>query len=344
VLERPNLKAPGFVAHFTYNFGKGFAKPNRVVLTSLRGALGNQWDMQVNRAGGDSAMGFYWDPKEIGPGGKRSLAYGFGKGICAGLKRSLFAQEAAGHDSSAQESVKFPTGKAPGFFTVADIDKKEVELTGPGGAVYRSVLSDLEISDAAGTKLTAQDFRKRVKVGSIVLAASDENNIDAAYLGLLKKDTLVLGGVVVVMAKADRPGRGWTMDLNRMKPSKDPVAGRILGGNFNPDRIQLVNTGLSLQASSGNIHMFLNLRPGEGIAGKTFEFSANDPQQGGRPAIHVHVRSTTGLPQSAAYTTGYAMRMEFGREKDGVIPGKLYLCLPDEGKSFIAGSFSLNLQ
>jgi hypothetical protein len=82
-LQVPNLRNPGFVAHMTYDFGKTFERPNRVILTNLGGAFNpNGWDMGVMQAGGDSAMGFYWDPKEVAPGKKRMLAYGYGQGIC----------------------------------------------------------------------------------------------------------------------------------------------------------------------------------------------------------------------------------------------------------------------
>jgi hypothetical protein len=82
-LQQPNLQNPGFVGHMTYNFGKSFEIPNRVILTSLGGAFNpNGWDMGVMQAMGDSAMGFYWDPKELPPGKRRNLAYGYGKGIC----------------------------------------------------------------------------------------------------------------------------------------------------------------------------------------------------------------------------------------------------------------------
>jgi hypothetical protein len=30
---------------------------------------------------GDSALGIFWDPKELKPGGKREIAYAYGKGI-----------------------------------------------------------------------------------------------------------------------------------------------------------------------------------------------------------------------------------------------------------------------
>jgi hypothetical protein len=81
VLQRPNLKNPGAVAYMTYNFGRAFDRPDRVVLTGQRGAFVNAWEMRVIKSMGFTTMGFYWDPKEIKAGGKRHLAYAFGNGI-----------------------------------------------------------------------------------------------------------------------------------------------------------------------------------------------------------------------------------------------------------------------
>jgi hypothetical protein len=78
-LQRADLKNPGFVANMTFNFGKAFAMPDRVVLTRL-GAFIDQWNLAAQQAG-DSAMGFYWDPKVIKAKSKRSMAYAFGQGI-----------------------------------------------------------------------------------------------------------------------------------------------------------------------------------------------------------------------------------------------------------------------
>jgi hypothetical protein len=80
VLQRPNLQNPGFVAHFTYAFGKQFEMPTRVVLTSL-GAQRDNWEVTAQQANGDSAMAFYWEPKVIPPGGKRQFAYAYGQGL-----------------------------------------------------------------------------------------------------------------------------------------------------------------------------------------------------------------------------------------------------------------------
>jgi hypothetical protein len=79
-LQSPNLQNPGFVAHMTLNFGKVFDMADRVVLTRL-GAFADQWNLRAIQAMGDSAMGVYWEPKQVAPKGKRNFAYGFGQGI-----------------------------------------------------------------------------------------------------------------------------------------------------------------------------------------------------------------------------------------------------------------------
>jgi hypothetical protein len=79
-LQQPDLKNPGFVAHMTCNFGKAFEMPDRIVLTTL-GAMIDQWNLAVMQAGGDSAMGVYWEPREVKAGTKRQWAYAFGQGI-----------------------------------------------------------------------------------------------------------------------------------------------------------------------------------------------------------------------------------------------------------------------
>lgn len=80
LLQRPDLKNPGYVAHLTYNFGGSYVMPDRVVMTG-QAAFINQWDLRVMQSMGISALGFYWDPKEIKPGAKRQFAYAFGEGI-----------------------------------------------------------------------------------------------------------------------------------------------------------------------------------------------------------------------------------------------------------------------
>jgi hypothetical protein len=88
VLQHPNLKNPGYVAHFTYSLGRGLVRPDRVVLTSLQ-AFNGPWDMQAIPAMGDSAMGMYWDDHGIAPGSRLEWAYAYGEGLATKFENNI---------------------------------------------------------------------------------------------------------------------------------------------------------------------------------------------------------------------------------------------------------------
>jgi hypothetical protein len=46
----------------------------------------------------------------------------------------------------------------------------------------------------------------------------------------------------------------------------------------------------------------------------------------------------------ATYLNGYSLKLEFGTAKDGKIPGKIHLRLPDEERSFVIGSFEAEIK
>jgi hypothetical protein len=80
VLQRPNLKDPGFKGVFTFKLGGNLEKPGKVVLTTY-GARGPR-DVPAQRAG-DSACAFYWEPQELPPQAHRELAFAYGHGIAS---------------------------------------------------------------------------------------------------------------------------------------------------------------------------------------------------------------------------------------------------------------------
>jgi len=82
VLQRPDLKNPMYVSHFTYALGRERERPDRVILTNL-GAFVNPWEIRAIPAMGDSAMGMYWDTRTLQPGTRRELAYSYGEGIAS---------------------------------------------------------------------------------------------------------------------------------------------------------------------------------------------------------------------------------------------------------------------
>jgi hypothetical protein len=85
MLQRPDLKNPGYVSHLTLDLGNRMERPDKLLLTRY-GTGFNTWDMPVMASMGDSAIGIYWEPKEIRPGAKREYAYAYGKEVAVNLE------------------------------------------------------------------------------------------------------------------------------------------------------------------------------------------------------------------------------------------------------------------
>jgi hypothetical protein len=95
MLQRPDLTAPGYIAHLTLGLGSKYEKASKLVLTR-HGTGFNTWDMQAFASQGDSAIGIFWPVKELKPGGKRDVAYVYGEGIAVGLESEGRFQVAIG--------------------------------------------------------------------------------------------------------------------------------------------------------------------------------------------------------------------------------------------------------
>jgi hypothetical protein len=83
ILEKNDLKKPGWITHFTLRFGPKWEGPNRVILTS-RTAADTGWDIPAMPSNGNSEAAFFWDEKPLKPGEKRELAFAHGQGIASG--------------------------------------------------------------------------------------------------------------------------------------------------------------------------------------------------------------------------------------------------------------------
>jgi hypothetical protein len=80
MLQRPDLKNPGYMSHLTLNVGSKFEKANKLILTRHGQGFG-AWEMPAIQAMFDSAIGVYWPVKELKAGAKREIAYAYGEGI-----------------------------------------------------------------------------------------------------------------------------------------------------------------------------------------------------------------------------------------------------------------------
>ena len=145
--------------------------------------------------------------------------------------------------------------------------------------------------------------------------------------------------------RAGWKGPEWTADPDKMKFPDGPASGWLLGAEFKADDASFNNVGfLTLRqgppgAAGGYITLMLPQKSLNDLEGKTYTVAGK--QELGS-LIWLHGGRTTEEKQSKTQIFGeYAMKLEFGKTADSKLPGKIYICLPDDGKSVVAGTFEL---
>jgi hypothetical protein len=143
-------------------------------------------------------------------------------------------------------------------------------------------------------------------------------------------------------------GSGWTLDLDAVAMPDQSLNGRVHGVMFQPDSIRLSDTDLSFTASAAKTELHVNF---DGVRADQFskqtlvvrredsgDLELKDGTRFKKPDIRLGwfeagMKYREGLPKI------YAMRLEFGEIKNGLVPVRIYLCLLDDMKSFIRGRF-----
>ncbi len=137
------------------------------------------------------------------------------------------------------------------------------------------------------------------------------------------------------------------MDLTNTPIPQTAAAGSVRGRGFSCERATLTAGTLTLrqgrtwpQELGVTVVMFAN--QAEELSGKTVDVWANRPP----PVPRVILRWKDDRQQvgTQTYTEGYAMRIVFGDAANGRMAGRLYLCLPDEAKSFVGGVFDAEIR
>ncbi len=89
--------------------------------------------------------------------------------------------------------------------------------------------------------------------------------------------------------------------------------------------------------------IFLFLKEGEQPDGRTFRITKS--QGFGSPHIHMkYKQKAQNAPKTEIFMKDYTMRLEFGKREKGVLPGKIFLSLPDKNQSFVNGAFLAELK
>ena len=143
----------------------------------------------------------------------------------------------------------------------------------------------------------------------------------------------------------------WSLDLTKKTFPKKIAAGKIHGRDFVCEEAVLQNGLLALRSGRGwqsamaaNVIVFSNAfstNAAEILSGETFAVDTN--HSGLSPSVSLFWREGD-LRVMEMFTNGFAMKLDFGKISGGKLPGKIYLCLPDETRSCVAGTFNAEIQ
>jgi hypothetical protein len=137
----------------------------------------------------------------------------------------------------------------------------------------------------------------------------------------------------------------WLLNLEAVPFPDTPAAGRIHGQDFLCERTLLQAGALILREGTKGAPDFalvINFSgaQAEVLAGKTINITSNAPL-----AARVTLRwQETDQTVKDNFSTGYALRLEFGPLNDNHIPGKIYFCAPDDARSYVAGTFDAEIR
>jgi hypothetical protein len=134
----------------------------------------------------------------------------------------------------------------------------------------------------------------------------------------------------------------WMLVLGTNAIPDSPVAGRIHSQNFIVERASFQNGNLTLrQGAHGGpeFGVIINFSgaPPEELSGKTINVTTNAEKAA---KVTLRWKDDTSTAQKANFDAGYALRLEFGTLANNHLPGKIHLCLPDDEKSYLLGSFN----
>jgi DNA-directed RNA polymerase subunit RPC12/RpoP len=139
----------------------------------------------------------------------------------------------------------------------------------------------------------------------------------------------------------------WTLDLTNAVFPEEIAAGSIHRSGFRCERATLQGGNLTLrQGRSGPPDLGLSIiffaQQGEELSGKSIEIAPDRLPP--LPRVVLRWKDETDKPVNRNITSGYALKVVFGEAAGGRMPGRIYICLPDENKSFVAGTFDAEIR
>jgi hypothetical protein len=121
------------------------------------------------------------------------------------------------------------------------------------------------------------------------------------------------------------------------------VTGRLKGKAFTPARIEIEDNRLILRTGKDffadqKIQIFLD---NQEKLSEGFKLTVKPSQKWaeGITSLHLSTRGKNNTPDTKFIKDNYSMTLELGKPIQGQVQGKMWLCLPDTDRSYLAGTF-----
>jgi DNA-directed RNA polymerase subunit RPC12/RpoP len=216
--------------------------------------------------------------------------------------------------------------------------RRDPTLKGNGLATAGLVIGYLILTLEAGTAaVKLWSFSHAVKQGfeNVAQSLATNNFIITTtnfQTGATAQTTLNANPPVTIAAVA------WTTSLGRMTFPTHPVSGQLHGLDFTLKTAMLRTVNLKLNSENGLTLEILGL--GKSPEGQSYTISAAD--DGGNPRVRLTWKEGDTV-QTVTFNQGYALKLDFGQAAGRKLSGKIYVCLPDDAKSCLAGTFEVRL-
>jgi DNA-directed RNA polymerase subunit RPC12/RpoP len=139
----------------------------------------------------------------------------------------------------------------------------------------------------------------------------------------------------------------WSLQLRSVAFPETPVAGAVHGSGFFCEKASLKGGALTFRQGRTwppdlGLTVLLVAREGEDLAGKFIAIPPDRPPP--LPKVILRWKDDQHEPATQTFESGYALKLSFGQPVDGKMPGRIYLCLPDDAKSVVAGVFEARIR
>jgi len=225
-------------------------------------------------------------------------------------------------------------------------DRIDLEISMDGGRAVLQFFKDAEIAkiERAGAQSSIQTVPQprrsvRQEPVTVVSGAGSSLGVSSPAHQTSRQTVRSSTSPAVVASTAV-----WKSDLSGASIPDSSAQGSLHGQQFICEKAEFQSNILTLSQGKDfipdlSVTIFIFTKEGEETEGNTINVKPSD----GYGSPHVHMGGSKA-PKTETFMKDYSMRLELGTASGGKLPGKIYICIPDDDKSFVAGRFTADVK